>query len=346
MDTPTKQRLVGAAVLVALAVIFLPMLVKGPAPDSGVSDVPLDVPAEPAGDIETRDLPLIAPQAGADGALGAAPVAAGDRLPTVDTADAAAAPLPAGTAGGAFAVHFGSYATTADADTIVRQLRAARLAGFREATTLNGRQAWRVRIGPFATRAEAEAARLDAGRVRDDVGARVVVLDAAAPAADAAGNTTPPAPASDALPAAATAVASPSQPVAKPSTPTVTTEALPPPAPKPSTPPAPKPAAPPVASAPSKPTTPAPVAAPKPPATASTGFAVQVGAFGNAAEATKLRDRLRAAGFTAFTESVASDKGPLTRVRVGPVLTRAEADQLRAQVGAKAGVSGIVRPHP
>ena len=44
MDAPLKQRLVGAAVLVALAVIFLPMLVKGPAPDSGVSNVSIDVP--------------------------------------------------------------------------------------------------------------------------------------------------------------------------------------------------------------------------------------------------------------------------------------------------------------
>ena len=47
MDTRLKQRLIGAAVLIALAVIFLPMLVQGPAPDSGVSDVPLDVPGEP-----------------------------------------------------------------------------------------------------------------------------------------------------------------------------------------------------------------------------------------------------------------------------------------------------------
>ena len=59
-----------------------------------------------------------------------------------------------------------------------------------------------------------------------------------------------------------------------------------------------------------------------------------------------LRDRLRAAGFTYFTERVQSDKGALTRVRVGPVLSRAEAERLRAQLSAKAGVSGIVRPHP
>ena len=44
MEPALKQRVVGAVVLVALAVIFLPMLVKGPAPESGVSDVPLQLP--------------------------------------------------------------------------------------------------------------------------------------------------------------------------------------------------------------------------------------------------------------------------------------------------------------
>lgn len=333
MDTPTKQRLVGAAVLIALAVIFLPMLVKGPAPDSGVSDVPLDMPRAPAdGDIETRDLPLVAPQAGASGALDA-PAPTGERLPTVDTSAAAArdgAMQPAAVAAGDYAVHFGSYATSADADTLVRQLRASQLPGFREQTTLNGRTAWRVRIGPYATRAEAEAARLRAANVRDDVGARVVVLDAGTAVA------------------ATAAPASASQPAAADATAAVRSEPLPPepvkPAPaKPAT-AAPKPAEP-VATAP-KPAPAAPQPAAPMPALASTGFAVQVGAFGNAAEAARLRDRLRASGFTAFTETVSSDKGPLTRVRVGPVLTRADAERLRGQVSAKAGVSGMVRPHP
>ena len=71
MDTALKQRLIGAVVLVALAVIFLPMLVKGPAPDSGVSDVPLDVPSAPGGEFETRELPLVTPgNAPATGAVG------------------------------------------------------------------------------------------------------------------------------------------------------------------------------------------------------------------------------------------------------------------------------------
>ncbi|HEX2083707.1 MAG TPA: SPOR domain-containing protein, partial [Xanthomonadaceae bacterium] len=194
---------------------------------------------------------------------------------------------------------------------------------YSEQATLDGRQVWRVRIGPYATRADAEAARLRAAHVRDDVRARVVVLDADGATSSAAG-------ASQAVAADAAAPKTeplPPEPVAKPASTASTTGAKP----------APKPAS----QSDAAPVPPAPK-----PAASGTGFAVQVGAFGNAAEATRLRDRLRAAGFTTFTETVDSDKGQLTRVRVGPVLSRAEADRLRAQLSAKAGVSGIVRPHP
>src|SRR3954469_16109760 len=96
MDSRLKQRLIGAAVLVALAVIFLPMLVQGPAPDSGVSDVPLSTPDAPAGNFETRDLPLVtpgtAPDGGAVGMPSAPTPAGGDSLPTVDTANATPPP--------------------------------------------------------------------------------------------------------------------------------------------------------------------------------------------------------------------------------------------------------------
>src|SRR5690606_41679158 len=90
VDSQLKQRLIGAAVLVALAVIFLPMLVKGPAPDSGVSDVSLKVPDAPQGDYETRELPLVVPdEAPAGGVVGLqAPDADHGALPTVDTTTA------------------------------------------------------------------------------------------------------------------------------------------------------------------------------------------------------------------------------------------------------------------
>src|SRR5690606_23011464 len=133
---------------------------------------------------------------------------------------------------------------------------------------------------PYASRADAEAARVRAGAIGSRANAVVVALDAAAPAS-------------------------------------------------------PRPAA----------TTPAP-SAPSTPAAAGTGFAVQLGAFGNAADASALRDRLRAAGITAFTDTVQTDKGTLTRVKAGPVATRAEADQLRSRVKSSVGIDGLVRAHP
>ena len=84
----------------------------------------------------------------------------------------------------------------------------------------------------------------------------------------------------------------------------------------------------------------------KPADTSKTGFVVQVGAFADANAATALRDKLRAAGMNAFTDTVNTDGGKRTRVRVGPAMNRTEADALKAQVKAKAGVDGFVRPHP
>lgn len=326
MDSSLKQRLVGAVVLIALAVIFLPMLVKGPAPDSGVSDVPLDIPAEPKSDGATRDLPLTAPGATPQG--GAVGMAAAAETATGEPAQDGAFPTAAA---GDYAVSFGSYASVADADKVVAALRGAELPGYREAVQSNGREVQRVRIGPFADRAVAESARLRAAQVNAAVGAKVVALDAAV--------TTTPAPAS-------TAVAAPSPAPVK-------AEPLPPaPAKAVATAPAAaKPAPPasetkPAAPTPAKPVATATPAAPKPADTSKTGFVVQVGAFADANAAAALRDRLRSVGLNAFTDTVDTDGGKRTRVRVGPAMNRAEADALKAQVKAKAGIDGIIRPHP
>ena len=109
---------------------------------------------------------------------------------------------------------------------------------------------------------------------------------------------------------------------------------------------APRPAQPPTPPA-AKPGPSQPEPAPTLPANpAGTGFVVQIGAFASAPDATKLRDEMRRAGFNAFTDSVRGEHGALTRVRVGPVMTRAEADALKTQVKAKTGKDGMVRPHP
>ena len=333
MDTSLKQRLVGAVVLVALAVIFLPMLVKGPAPDSGVSDVPLSVPNEPsdADGMVTRDLPLVAPAGAPEGGATGMPTTVSEPATQPDPQDGA---FPA-TAAGDYAVSFGSYANAADADKVIAALKAAELPAYREAVSLNGRQAERVRIGPFADRAVAESARLQAAQVTPGVGAKVLALDATTPSPAA------PATAIAAAPAAPAKAEPLPPPAAKPSAVAVTPATTKPPAvvdAKPAT-AAPKPVAvtPPAAK---------PEPAARPVDTSKTGFAVQVGAFADAAAATALRDRLRSAGFNAFTDSVGTAAGPRTRVRVGPAMNRAEADALKAQVKAKAGIDGIVRPHP
>ena len=301
MDPALKQRLVGAGVLVALAVIFLPMLVQGPAPDSGVADVSLDVPDAPAGDFETRDLPLVDLEAGADGGVVdmPAPEAPAETLPQPQTetqaqpepaqAEPAASepsPLPsdagemypAATAGGNYAVSYGSYSTVAAADAAVASLRSSQLPGYREAARVDGRTLQRVRIGPFASHADAEAARQRVSRAGRHQDARVIVLDAGSEVATAGKAEAP-------------------KPAAKP-------------------------------------------------AAADVGFAVQLGAFARKADADKLRDRARSLGFSAFTETVATDKGDLVRVRLGPVSTRAEAERLQAQAKAKLAMAGVVRPHP
>ncbi len=317
MDTALKQRLIGAVVLVALAVIFLPMLIKGPAPESGASNVPLDVPATPAGDYETRELPLVTPgqtpQGGAVG-LGGRASAASDAAADEAADGTSGSMLPPTAAGGNYAVNFGAYATTADAEAVIARLQQSGFPGYREPTTINGNTAYRVRIGPYADRASAETVRLQAGQVRSDVRTQVVALDAGTPGTPAAA-------------AVATAPAPKPEPA--------TADASKPAEPKPA---AAEPAAKPVAAA--APAPPAALAAP------GVGFAVQVGAFTKAADANTLRDKLRASGFSAFVEQVQTDKGTLSRVRVGPVSSRADADQLKAQVAAKAGLDGMVLSHP
>lgn len=315
MDTKLKQRLIGGAVLIALAVIFLPMLVQGPAPDSGVGDVPTRVPAAPGGKFETRELPL-GPAAGQSALPApAAAATAPAEEPAATPAESPTRPDPA-VASGQWAVSFGAYASARDAEAVLSRLRQAGLEGFKEEAELNGRQVWRARVGPYPSRAQAEAGRLQAVRIRNDVNAQVIALDAGA------GET------------GTSAQADTAKPVTEPATPRPT------PAPARTEPekPASQPAAPTVAAAPPKA---APAPAPTAPAASGLGFAVQMGAFASEADANALRDRLRSAGYSALVQPVRTDKGTLNRVRVGPVATRAEAEQLKQRLAG-----GMVVPHP
>ena len=86
---------------------------------------------------------------------------------------------------------------------------------------------------------------------------------------------------------------------------------------------------------------PAPVAAGPGPVRAG-AWAVQVAAMGSQADAIALRDKLRANGFDGFVDSVNAGGKRLWRVRAGPQTQRSDAVSVRDQIKAKLGLDGNV----
>lgn len=175
MEAPLKQRLIGAIVLAALALIFVPMLLRSPDvrdPDS--ADVALKIPDEPDIDgIKTIDIPLDQP-------LSAAPVAEPAPLPV----EPVSADSDASVAAGQYALII-AVSDKTQAESVAKTLQAQNLAPLIQS---NG-QRYRIRIGPYASREQAEAARLRSATVV--AGGTVVALDAPAPAPVAAPNNPP-----------------------------------------------------------------------------------------------------------------------------------------------------------
>lgn len=69
---------------------------------------------------------------------------------------------------------------------------------------------------------------------------------------------------------------------------------------------------------------------------------VQLGSFATEANARNLRDQVRARGAAAFIEQ----GGGVFRVRIGPFVTRAEADRIREDVAQNVKVAGMVLSYP
>lgn len=218
MDPSLKQRLLGAAVLIALAVIFVPMFLSPSAPPTvgEMRRAPIEIPAAPEREFQTQVMPTLpeptdriasvdtASAAPAEIATplaeappAAAPATAKAPQPTVAESAQATPPVAASAAAGRAArqswfVHLGVYAEAANAEKLVSRLKQANFAAFSEATSHQGRTMQRVRVGPFEDRAAAEAARLRVRKVDPAVQSSVVetAADLAADApADALGNT-------------------------------------------------------------------------------------------------------------------------------------------------------------
>ncbi len=314
MDISLKQRLLGAAVLIALAIIFVPMFLSGSGPKQESETVSLQIPPAPDREFQTRVLPVEPAAPTPSPTADPAPAAPSDALATVDippraeppaAPPAATTPAPAPTpaapttaapttaapttaapttaapasptaaagiaANGRYFVHLGDYGNAKNADDLVAGLKRGGFVAFAEPSAFQGKQTTRVRVGPYADRVAAEAARL-----------RI----------------------------AGTGVKAPSKIVES------STDAL--------------------ADAP------APAVAPA----RAGGWAVQLGAFKTREEADKLRERLRGAQFAAFVDQTSSNGQTLWRVRAGPEAGRDGATRLRDRIKEKLKLDGLVVTQP
>jgi DedD protein len=75
-------------------------------------------------------------------------------------------------------------------------------------------------------------------------------------------------------------------------------------------------------------------AAPAPAAAPGEKLIVQVGAFGSPEKVKEVTDQLKGAKLGYFTESIATAKGPVTRVRLGPFSSRESAEKARDRAKA------------
>jgi DedD protein len=208
MDPALKQRLLGAVVLIALAIIFVPMLFSGSAPKPDSATVNLEIPPVPAREFETRVLSVDAASKDAS-PTPAQQTVVREPVATVDTKvpprveampdqveaaskppvavvaeptpnaepskPASSAQLEAGKgADGRYLVHLGVYAASGNASDLVAELKKKGFPAFAETVDFKGKPAQRVRVGPFADRAEAEAARIRIKQVRSDVPSSII----------------------------------------------------------------------------------------------------------------------------------------------------------------------------
>jgi DedD protein len=181
MEEPLKQRLVGAAVLVGLAVIFVPMLIDeraaeqprleesnippAPQPEAGEFTsriVPLEPvqPVTPPSPEVTAEPPAIAP-APPPAPAQSSPTDAVPDVPSVPSDSNEAAPIaPKPVAAGvqAWVVQLGSFASEQNARDLEARLQKEGYAAFVEKLSASDGAKFRVRVGPELERQKAEAA--------------------------------------------------------------------------------------------------------------------------------------------------------------------------------------------
>ncbi|AIF48474.1 SPOR domain-containing protein [Dyella japonica] len=352
-----KTRLLGAAVLIALAVLIVPMFISSnPPAASGDESVSLAIPPAPDRDLQTKTMSLTPGAASASTAApaprpavptpaaSAAPVGSTDQLATVNIGSSrprdvetdptagqkpepttvtrpgssAAQPVIPVQGKGGQAVTGSATTTAAKAAAIPAQQEPA----LPPATAAHG--AYSLNLSAYASSASAQSL---IQRVRGlgyaasgrtiNQGGKSLTLVTAGPFESRAAAEAARLKITQTIPGA------PAHLESSASTPTQ------------DDPPAARPAA-----------TAAAGSSAAPASSRAGGWAVQVAAMGTQADANALRDKLRANGFDGYVDSVNANGKQLWRVRAGPQTQRADAVRIRDQIKGKLGVDGNVVTAP
>jgi DedD protein len=179
MDQQLKQRLVGAAVLVALGVIFIPMLLQESTHEPRAIDGSV-VPPKPEGEFSSRIIP-IEPEPPAEPGEEPQPplaLAPGDAAALAADPDAETPPVADGDGEQrvgvtAWVVQLGSFASEANAQALEQRLRSAGYSAFVERLAGGEGQIYRVRVGPELLRSEADSLR---SRLEQEIKIKGIVM--------------------------------------------------------------------------------------------------------------------------------------------------------------------------
>ena len=152
MDEGLKKRLLGAAVLASLAVIFVPMLFEEP-PSRPPPLPPL--PSQPpvrdfASEMLREEVPAVTP-------LAPRPLPENDLDSASSERQASGEPPTQRTGLTAWVVQVGSFSSKENAAKLVAKLREAQLPSPEpELVDLRGKRYYRVKVGPVVERSEAD----------------------------------------------------------------------------------------------------------------------------------------------------------------------------------------------
>ncbi|MGH8120091.1 MAG: SPOR domain-containing protein [Gammaproteobacteria bacterium] len=173
MEQKLKQRLTGAAVLVILAVIFIPMFLdtakegQQGMDETNIPVQPPDIPVPPEEDFSSRIVPLLqlpeqTPAEETESAL--PPPAVEVTAPSDSTVSESKTPQPevlsedqADRVGvSAWVVQLGSFTSKDNAEVLNQKLRQAGFKSFVEPLNQDGETSYRVRVGPELKRSDAD----------------------------------------------------------------------------------------------------------------------------------------------------------------------------------------------